>query len=121
MTQGFSIPRFTLPRMLSTIGAHLPQWPHSLALASALNAAARLGVLPADSLALLAGRSFVVEVLDAGGQACFTYRGGLFRPLFCSGGARPVLPGQSLGLPATAGTPGGPGYPVLQPRADDRR
>lgn len=81
MTQGFSIPRFTLPRMLSTIGAHLPQWPHSLALASALNAAARLGVLPADSLAPLAGRSFVVEVLDAGGQACFTYRGGLFRPL----------------------------------------
>jgi len=81
MTQGFSIPRFTLPRMLSTIGAHLPQWPHSLALATALNAAARLGVLPADSLALLAGRSFVVEVLDAGGQACFTYRGGLFRPL----------------------------------------
>jgi predicted lipid carrier protein YhbT len=82
MSQGFSIPRFRLPSLVSAIGAHLPQWPHSLALATALNAAAKLGLLPEDSLALLEGRSFVVEVLDAGGQACFSYRGGLFRPLF---------------------------------------
>jgi predicted lipid carrier protein YhbT len=31
---------------------------------------------------LLEGRSFFVEVLDTGGRACFTYRAGLFRPLF---------------------------------------
>ncbi|MCU0812485.1 MAG: SCP2 sterol-binding domain-containing protein [Thiobacillaceae bacterium] len=82
MSQGFSIPRFRLPGLVSAIGAHLPQWPHSLALATALNAATKLGLLPEDSLALLEGRSFVVEVIDAGGQACFSYRGGLFRPLF---------------------------------------
>jgi predicted lipid carrier protein YhbT len=81
MSQGFSIPRFRLPSLVSAIGAHLPQWPHSLALATALNAAAKLGLLPEDSLALLEGRSFVVEVIDAGGQASFSYRGGLFRPL----------------------------------------
>ena len=40
MSQGFSIPRFRLPSLGSAIGAHLPQWPHSLALATALNAAA---------------------------------------------------------------------------------
>jgi len=78
----FSIPRFKLPGVLSTIGARLPQWPHSLALASALNVAARIGLLPDDSLTQLEGRSFLVEVIDAGGQACFCYRDGLFRPLF---------------------------------------
>ncbi|WP_374691938.1 SCP2 domain-containing protein [Accumulibacter sp.] len=81
MSQGFTIPSFKLPGVLSTIGAHLPQWPHSLALATALNVAARVGLLPADSLAQLADRSFVVEVLDAGGVASFIYRDGLFRPL----------------------------------------
>ncbi len=82
MTQGFSIPRFTLPRLVSAIGRQLPQWPHSLALATAMNAAARVGLLPSEGLAQLEGRSFVIEVLDAGGQACFCYRGGWFRPLF---------------------------------------
>ena len=82
MSQGFSIPRFKLPNLISAIGAQLPQWPHALALATALNAAARLGLLPEDSLARLERRSFLVEVLDVGGQACFTYRNGLFRPLF---------------------------------------
>ena len=81
MSQIFSIPRFRLPGLVASIGAQLPQWPHSLALATALNAAARMGLLPEDSLALLEGRSFVVEVVDAGGQASFTYRGGVFRPL----------------------------------------
>lgn len=81
MSQGFSIPRFKLPRLFSAIGPHLPQWPHSLALATALNAAAKTGLLPADSLLPLEGRSFVVEVIDAGGQASFCYRDGLFRPL----------------------------------------
>ena len=81
MSQRFSIPRFRLPALVASIGTHLPQWPHSLALATALNAAARMGLLPDDSLAQLEGRSFLVEVLDAGGQASFTYRAGRFRPL----------------------------------------
>jgi predicted lipid carrier protein YhbT len=82
MTQAFSIPRFTLPSLVSAFGAQLPQWPHALALATALNVAAKVGLLPRESLELLEGRSFVVEVVDAGGQACFCYHGGLFRPLF---------------------------------------
>ena len=82
MNNGFSIPRFRLPILVSAIGAHLPQWPHSLALATALNAAAKLGVLPADNLAQLEGRCFVIEVLDVGGQASFNYYKGIFRPLF---------------------------------------
>jgi len=82
MSQGFSIPRFKLPALVASLGTRLPQWPHSLALATGLNAAARIGLLPDDSLALLEGRSFRVEVLDAGGQASFTYRDGLFRPLW---------------------------------------
>jgi predicted lipid carrier protein YhbT len=82
MSQGFSIPRFKLPALVASLGTRLPQWPHSLALATGLNAAAKLGLLPEDSLALLEGRSFLVEVLDAGGQAHFTYRDSLFRPLW---------------------------------------
>jgi predicted lipid carrier protein YhbT len=81
MSQGFSIPRFTLPGLVAAIGSQLPQWPHSLALATALNLAAKVGLLPAESLTLLEGRSFVVEVLDAGGQASFCYRDAYFRPL----------------------------------------
>jgi hypothetical protein len=46
---------FQTAGLVSAIGAQLPQWPHSLALATALNAAARLGLLPEDSLALLEG------------------------------------------------------------------
>lgn len=81
MSPHFLIPRFRLPGLLASVGARLPQWPHSLALVTALNAAAKMGLLPKDSLALLEGRTFVVEVIDAGGRASFTYRGDLFRPL----------------------------------------
>jgi len=81
MSPRFSIPRFTLPGVVAAVATHLPQWPHSLALVTALNVAAKLGVLPDDSLRLLEGRRFVVEVADAGGRACFTYRDRLFRPL----------------------------------------
>ncbi len=82
MSPGFSIPRFKLPAVIGAIGSRLPQWPHALALVAALNAAAKIKLLPEDSLELLEGRSFFVEVLDTGGQAHFTYRNGLFRPLF---------------------------------------
>ena len=82
MSQRFIIPKFQLPALVARIGVHLPQWPHALTLTAGLNAAARMKLLPLDSLALLEGRSFFVEVLDTGGRACFTYRAGMFRPLF---------------------------------------
>ncbi len=82
MSQRFTIPKFQLPGFVARIGEKLPQWPHAVALTAALNAAAKLGVLPEDSLAQLDGKTFVVQVYDTGGQAAFAYRGGLFRPLF---------------------------------------
>ena len=82
MNQGFTIPKFRLPGFVARIGEKLPQWPHAVALTAALNAAAKLGVLPEDSLVQLDGKTFVVQVYDTGGQAAFAYRGGLFRPLF---------------------------------------
>jgi len=72
---------FKLPAIFATIGPHLPQWPHALALATALNAAAKIRILPAESLDRLEGKCFVVEVIDAGSQAAFCYRAGLFRPM----------------------------------------
>lgn len=75
------IPSFTLPALIARIGNRLPQWPHSVNLALALNAAKKLGVLPEDTLAQLEGKRFRVTVLDTGGIADFTYRNGLFRPL----------------------------------------
>jgi len=80
--QGFTIPKFQLPGFVARIGEKLPQWPHAVALTTALNAAAKLGVLPEDSLMQMEGKTFVVQVYDTGGQAAFTYRGGFFRPLF---------------------------------------
>ncbi len=80
--KSFTIPRFTLPGFVSTIGNKLPQWPHAVALATGLNAVVKMKLLPEDSLELLEGRSFLIEVIDTGGQASFTFRDGLFRPLF---------------------------------------
>ena len=82
MSKAFVIPRFRLPGFVSAIGARLPQWPHALTLTAGLNVVAKMGLLPADSLELLENRIFFVDVLDTGGQACFTYRNGLFRPVF---------------------------------------
>lgn len=79
--EGFKIPRFRLPGFVSAIGGKLPQWPHAVVLTAGLNAVAKFGLLPQDSLELLENRTFFVEVLDTGGQACFTYRNGLFRPM----------------------------------------
>ncbi len=82
MPQGFSIPRFQLPGIIAVIGRKLPQWPHSLSLVAGLNAAAKMKLLPEDSLAVLEDKQFRVRVHDTGGEANFAYRGGLFRPLF---------------------------------------
>ena len=81
MSLNLNIPKFKLPALVARVGNRLPQWPHALTLAAGLNAAAKMKLLPQDSLELLEGRSFLVEVLDTGGRACFTYRDGLFRPL----------------------------------------
>ena len=77
-----TIPSFTLPSFVAAVGGRLPQWPHALALAAGLNAAAKLKLLPEDSLAALEGRTFLIEVLDSGGKAAFACRNGRFRPLF---------------------------------------
>lgn len=82
MTQGFTIPRFQLPGFVARVGARLPQWPHALALVAALNAALRFRLLPEDSLAALEAKIFRIQVRDTGGIANFTYREGLFRPVF---------------------------------------
>lgn len=78
----FTIPRFKLPAFVSAVGNKLPQWPHAIVLVTGLNAVLKMKLLPQDSLDLLEGRSFLVDVLDTGGRAAFTYRNGLFRPLF---------------------------------------
>lgn len=78
----FTIPRFKLPAFVSAVGNRLPQWPHAIVLVTGLNAVLKMKLLPQDSLDLLEGRSFLVDVLDTGGRACFTYQNGLFRPLF---------------------------------------
>ncbi len=80
--KSFTIPRFKLPGFVSTVGSKLPQWPHTIVLIAGLNTVLKMKLLPEDSLELLEGRSFLIDVLDTGGRACFTYRGGLFRPLF---------------------------------------
>jgi predicted lipid carrier protein YhbT len=80
------IPAFTLPPLVARLGARLPQWPHALNLALALNAARRLGVLPEDNLRELEGRHFRVTVLDTGMEVNFTYSDGSFHPVFASSG-----------------------------------
>ena len=92
MSQKMSIPNFKLPALVARIGSHLPQWPHAMTLITGLNAAVMMKLLAPDSLALLEGHSFLVEVLDTGGRAHFTCRAGLFRPLF----SVPETPGLSL-------------------------
>ena len=82
MNQKMSIPNFKMPALVARIGSHLPQWPHAMTLITGLNAAVMMKLLASDSLALLEGRSFLVEVLDTGGRAYFSYRAGMFRPLF---------------------------------------
>jgi predicted lipid carrier protein YhbT len=80
--KSFTVPRFQLPAFVSAVGSKLPQWPHTLVLVSGLNVVLKMKLLPEDSLDLFEGRTFLIEVLDTGGQACFTFRDGRFRPLF---------------------------------------
>ena len=77
-----TIPSFTLPSFIARVGNRLPQWPHAVALTTGLNAIVKMKLLPDDSLALLEANNFLIDVLDTGGQAAFTFRDGLFRPVF---------------------------------------
>ena len=77
-----TIPKFRLPAFVADIGRKLPQWPHALALVAGLNAALKLNLLPEDGLTALEDKLFLVRVLDTGGAASYTYRDGLFRPVF---------------------------------------
>lgn len=80
------IPSFALPALVARIGSRLPQFPHSVNLALALNAAKRMGVLGEETLAEIEGKHFRVTVLDTGMVADFTYRQGAFRPLWNTAG-----------------------------------
>ena len=77
-----SIPTFTLPSFVARVGKKLPQWPHALAFVVGLNTLVKAKLLSKDSLALLEGRTFQVDTLDIGNCIPFSFRGGLFRPLF---------------------------------------
>jgi predicted lipid carrier protein YhbT len=78
----FTLPNFRLPGFIASIGEKLPQWPHGLVLATGLNAALKMNLLPESELTALDDKLFRVLVRDTGGTAHFTYRDGLFRPVF---------------------------------------
>lgn len=82
MNGNFTIPKFKLPDFVASLGQKLPQWPHALALVAGLNAALKMKLLPESELALLEDKLFRVRVRDTGGEACYTYLNGLFRPVF---------------------------------------
>jgi predicted lipid carrier protein YhbT len=77
-----NIPSFALPSFVARLGVRLPQWPHAVAMTAAFNVAVRMKLLPEENLALLENRRFLIDVLDIGASAAFTFRGGCFRPLF---------------------------------------
>jgi O2-independent ubiquinone biosynthesis accessory factor UbiT len=82
MSGSFTVPKFRLPAFVASLGRKLPQWPHTLALVAALNAALKMKLLPESELALLEDKLFRVHILDTGGEASYTYAKGLFRPVF---------------------------------------
>lgn len=84
MNPNFTIPKFRLPAVIAELGRKLPQWPHTLALVAGLNAALKMGLLPESELSALEDKLFRVQVRDTGGEASYTFRAGLFRPIFRS-------------------------------------
>ncbi len=82
MSAQFTIPKFKLPEFIASIGHKLPQWPPALALVAGLNAALKMKLLPESELDALEDKLFRVRILDTGGEATYTYRNGLFRPVF---------------------------------------
>jgi predicted lipid carrier protein YhbT len=82
MNANFTIPKFRLPAFVASLGHKLPQWPHALALVAGLNAALKMKLLPESELELLEDKLFRVRINDTGGEASYTYRNGMFRPVF---------------------------------------
>lgn len=82
MNQNFTIPKFRLPAFFARLGQKLPQWPHAIALVAGLNAALKMNLLPEAELFLLEDKLFRVRINDTGGEASYTYRNGMFRPVF---------------------------------------
>ena len=82
MSAAFTIPKFRLPTAIASLGQKLPQWPHALVLVTALNTALKLKLLPESELTALDDKVFRVRVIDTGAEASFTYRNGVFRPIF---------------------------------------
>lgn len=82
MTGSFTVPKFRLPDFVARIGQRLPQWPHALTLVAGLNAALKMKLLPESELERLENKLFRVRILDTGGEATYTFRHGLFRPVF---------------------------------------
>jgi predicted lipid carrier protein YhbT len=78
----FTIPKFRLPGFVAGMFQALPLWPEAVVLVTGLNAALKMKLLPADGLSALEGKLFRIRVLDSGGEASYTYRDGLFRPVF---------------------------------------
>ncbi|PKO90673.1 MAG: sterol-binding protein [Betaproteobacteria bacterium HGW-Betaproteobacteria-10] len=82
MNTHLTIPKFRLPSLVASIFQKLPQWPHTLVLITGLNAALKMNLLPITELTALEEKLFRVRVLDTGSEAVYTYRDGLFRPVF---------------------------------------
>jgi predicted lipid carrier protein YhbT len=79
-----TVPTFRLPAAVARLGGLLPQWPHAVGIATALNAARLLRLLPVDALEALEGRLFRVAVNDTGSVAHFEFERGRFRPVFAA-------------------------------------
>ncbi|MDR2015287.1 MAG: SCP2 sterol-binding domain-containing protein [Azoarcus sp.] len=85
------MPPFTVPEPLARINAHLPKFPPTLALTTALNLAPE-SILPRAPLAPLTGRRLCLRVLDAGLQLDFTLgANGRFHPCRTSANTPPEM------------------------------
>jgi collagenase-like PrtC family protease/predicted lipid carrier protein YhbT len=85
------LPPFTVPEPLARINAHLPKFPPTLALTTALNLAPE-SILPRAPLAPLTGRRLCLRVLDAGLQLDFTLgANGRFHPCRTSANTPPEM------------------------------
>lgn len=73
-----SIPQFTLPSLISSIGRRLPALPPTFALAQGLNMATRIGLLPRD-LDWLEQRCFCIAVSDLGLACQLLFENGRYR------------------------------------------
>ena len=71
------LPDITLPQWCAQIGRRLPALPPRFALVKTLNLMLKRGLLPAD-MSLFDGRTFEIDVLDAGITVRFTADGERF-------------------------------------------